>query len=377
MKQRTIDIMSILTIIPIGILVSNYVINKFGNINQISVMILTIVLSTLLYLFLLIICINVGNLSKSVYSKINGFSFFPIILYPFYFYKSSKKDKLKIYLIFDWSSAFRDLFAFDFIEKISNRKIDEFTIRFYVTSLKIRTYSKIIFCLFLGGGSLFIFKNIMVCCFLFFMSLLFLMISMLNTEYYHGDLYKCKNANNGDLIVYLAKEICIYSFEKHNFYEQFEKWLLENKEIKYNNFIFTTIKHMLVENCTSKGQGLSVQIINYINDNIICYEKIKIGLFDESWETVKAFILYNIKTENSLNKIFVRDELRMFKMKWGVYLNKFYDMMDYYIGLCEDDIEIKNKKYPLIISNDRFCCIAPLYKKRVLLMEKLNNYFKA
>ena len=213
-------------------------------------------------------------------------------------------------------------------------------------------------------------KSILIGIFALLMSCAFYCIAQLNTKYYHGEFQKCKNIDNNNLILYLTKELCVYDFAQHQFYKDFNLWIATIKDNNFDNFIASVVKHMCVEEANLKIPIVGSEVKKYVNDNIIYHENISMGLYDESWELLKAYLLLSLIEGDEEELKYIVRQLRFLKAELGVYLEKFYGMLNYYIKLGTKTVDAETKKYPLFASRDRFCVIAPEYKSKALKMEE-------
>lgn len=369
MKQQKMEIAVLFSIIPLGLFISNTLISTYPDIDFIWCIVLTSLMGILIMFIMLLLCINMGNCVKTLYFRIKGYSLFPLLLYPLFFYRDNTTSKVYIKFVFDWTAAFRDLYPNDFIKEYQHKSIDETGTRYCVNSLKIRAVTRIILLVVIGSIISVYFKSVMLALFFIGLIYFFYCVSMLNTKYYHGEFQKCKNIKSNNIILYLAKELCVYGLSDHQFYNDFNLWISKVNCNDFDNFIATTVKHMCVEEISSGVSIIGGNVKKYIDNCIIYHGNIKLGLYDESWELLKAYMLYCKikKDETELN--YVIQELRFLRLELGGYLQKFYDVINYYIDIATDKIELDSKKYPLFAIRDRFCTIAPEYEFNAYEME--------
>lgn len=371
MKQHYVEIVAIVSIIPLGIYITDTLMNKYPNITFFICLLCSALLGLVVVTISFTLSINIGNFIKAVYFKAHRYSLFPLVLFPFYFWRDTKSQKLHIRFLFDWSAAFRDLYPADFINNYKDKSIDSTGINLCKVSLKIRAVSRIVFMFAFGMFIAILLKSFLIGLFVLFFVCFLYCIAKLNTKYYHGEFQKCKNIDNNNLILYLTKELCIYGVVNHKFYKDFNLWITTIKSNEFDNFIAAVVKHMCVEEVNSKIPIIGDNVNKYINENIISHENISMGLYDESWELLKAYLLLSIIKKDETELSFIVQELRYLKVELGRYLDKFYDMINYYINLGNRNVDLETKKYPLIVSRDRFCVIAPDYESKAIKMESV------
>ena len=371
MKQHYVEMVALASIIPLGIYITNALMIKYPNITFFICLLCSALLGLLVVTVLFTLSINIGNFIKAVYFKVHSYSLFPLVLFPFYFWRDTKSQKLHIRFLFDWSAVFRDFYPADFINNYKDKSIDLTGTNLCKLSLKIRAVSRIIFMFVFGMFIAILLKSFLIGLFVLLMVCFLYCIAKLNTKYYHGEFQKCKNIDNNNLVLYLTKELCIYGFDNHKFYKDFNLWITTVKSNEFDNFIASVVKHMCVDEANSKTPIIGDNVNKYINENIISHENISMGLYDESWELLKAYLLLSIIKNDETELNFIVQELRYLRAELGSYLEKFYDMINYYINLGTGNVDLKTKKYPLIASRDRFCVIAPDYKSKAIKMESL------
>ena len=373
MKQYQIDIMGLVTTVPLAIFITNELLIMCPSISFWECTLLTIIIGVFFLFAVLIFILNLGNMGKSVYSMLHGFSPFPIFLYPLYFYKCKKSDKIKLYLVFDWTAMFRDMFSYDFMVSLKEKEMIHEDSVFCARALKVKCYMRIgVSCI--TSVLFFAFRNMELSLFFSLLAVLFLFIARLETKYYHGELTKCKNIQKGLLFIYLAKEMCVYSVGLNSAYTAFARWIctVDNDDsiVYFSNFISSILKHMFIEDCALGCGIVDKNVLSFANANIVEHSHINMGMFDESWELMKTLIMYCIIKGNDEELRFLTQELQYMRFELSRILPKFNPFFNWYIKVAQKNDSIKDeKRYPLVASRDRFCVISPKYKVYIESME--------
>lgn len=374
--MKRIDFFGFIMVIILGVCVTNTLVIYNENISFWKYVISTAVVGFLFLIGILLIIFGISNLIKSIYFKIKGYSLFPLVCYPLCFIRESNKIKIRFSLNF--TNIFRDLLPYDLIDNYDEQCSENILLNMYKSSLKIRVFSRIVLALFLIIPIILFNYYIWI---LFVISLIIFLfqISFMQTKEYHGELTKIKYINNDFGIIYLAKELCIYTCHNHRIYRDFEIKHSSLNEKIFNSFIVNTLKHMYVSKCVNKN----FIILNETNDylkKLINFEQIKFNLFDESWYLLKMYMYYSLiyKNENELE--YTLNEMTKLMHKLGTIYPKFDEFFSWYINIGE------SYKKPLmhfninkenITTNDRFCSVSLQYKKCLkeisdLIKSKLN-----
>lgn len=371
MRKSNTDLVFLFPIVPLAIGISSQLTLNYPNMTYTKCIALTIVYGVMLYAAFFFGCFGFSSLIKSIFCKIKGYSFFPLLIYPIYVYYNG--TKLNVRFVFEWSSMFRDMYPKDLLCNYCNesKEIE----RIFMQILKIKVISKFLYLISLSVVCFILTNNWGILLFGIQLIASFVFLCRLQTSYFHGDITKINNIKCGNLVIYLAKEICIYEIEKKvkkQIYSDFNKWLSNVKDCdKYINFIATTIKHMLVEEYASQDSYVAPNTIMIAKEKIINRDEIKMGFLDESWELLKIYLAYSVIKNNKEELTYLITELRFLKINLSFYVEKFVKMMDWYIAIANLSVKSdEHKEYPFLVSKDRFCDIAINYKNNLIQMEQ-------
>ena len=334
-----------------------------------KVLIYTLTLTCAICYLTFVLAINISSLVKMGYCKYKGYQVFPLVLYPFCFIKVN--GKIKVRWTNNYVSPFRDLYPYDFYERYKDSYDDKAATEFGVMFLKIRAYARLIvpgilFVIYLVNGRYDrVFWVITFAAFLF-------ALGFIKEEKYHGEFIQCKNMRKGDTILYLAKELPIYAEEYSDIYRRFEKRLQEGHLEEYRNYINATLFHMYVCKCINPDFEISETTDTYMKENVLKKDKIRFGMFENSWELVKAYVFCNRINNNQQNLEYVISELRFLKQDFGSVFNKFYGLIEWYIQIASGEYRYQSdfNYHKYLYVSDRFYDLAPEHEKNLKRIEE-------
>ena len=322
-------------------------------------------------MFVFLFSFNLGSIAKSLYLKAKGYSLFPMYLYPLYVYRN-KKGKIKLRIVFEWTTLFRNLFPHDLVLQYDNtpKEVEKIC----TVAIRICFYTKIFVLAGIGLINYNLYPDVFIMVFYVLVALVFYWIANINTNYFHGEFSKIQRISKGDLILYLAKELCIYEIaypEKKRIYNRFKNWLLKCEyHSDTTNLIASALKHMCIEEYAFESKPSSQKVWQKMKEIILADKTIQFGMFDETWELTKVYLSYSLLNGNTDDVTYVTEKMQRIRVKTGAYLSKMNDMMNWYIRIAHCELK-ENEKYnhPLFSRKDRFCTIAPTYKVQSEEME--------
>lgn len=369
MKQSKIILIGYTSLIIYGFIISNDLMKFHGDWGLGLCFLYLIPRGMLAIYFFVVIDIAISCLCKQLYCKYKGYQVFPLVLYPFCFIKVN--GKIKVRWTNNYVSPFRDLYPYDFYERYKDSYDDKAATEFGVMFLKIRAYARLIvpgilFVIYLINGRYDrVFWVITFAAFLF-------ALGFIKEEKYHGEFIQCKNMRKGDTILYLAKELPIYAEEYSDIYRRFEKRLQEGHLEEYRNYINATLFHMYVCKCINPDFEISETTDTYMKENVLKKDKIRFGMFENSWELVKAYVFCNRINNNQQNLEYVISELRFLKQDFGSVFNKFYGLIEWYIQIASGEYRYQSdfNYHKYLYVSDRFYDLAPEHEKNLKRIEE-------
>ncbi len=305
-------------------------------------LILMMIILTMLIMVHLILY-NFGNLIRSVYFKIQGYSFFPIVLFPFCINWNNKSLKIQFTLR-------NSVVYYDFLpNRIQNKKLEE-QIEIIKKGLYVKQYSRIALLVFAA-----VYCAIMNPLYLVIVGTLFLemfVFSNLKERKYHGERVKIQNIKRGVGILYLVglEDIYIENMLKT---EDEEKLVTLYLETENRNYILSGVKRILVECVVMKSKEIPVFVNRILNLLWEDPRKLSINPDEKELDVTILFLYYallmkDIKATNLILHVMqsIQDELGKYSTLWYDYFQRYIEMIEFSRG---ERTNYTVKKTPMLL----------------------------
>ena len=270
---------------------------------------------------------NFASLVRSIYYKIKGYGFFPIVFYPFCINWHDNQLKIKICLRFQ--VIFYDFLPNGIINVHQAETKD--AIKIIKEGLYVKQYSR--FGILLVLSICFLIKNplfILIAIALFSELIVF---SYIHDRRYHGERVKIDNIRNGYGIMYLVglqdqyqeKDMENYNAKLCDLYQ-----ITENK-----NYVLAGVKRIILNAITLKEKEIPIWVKSILEQFIENPKQISINPDEKELDIITLALGYTLlkKDVAEINKML--SVFQSLQNEWGSYSSLWYDYFQWYIEVIE------------------------------------------
>ena len=290
----------------------------------------------------------VGHIIVSIYFRVKGLGYSPILLYPFIFGTDKKGICHLFWNVFCMGELFYPKKVFMKLTPDNESYIYEIC----RNAQYIKFFAEVFFCLILGGiCALKGYIGIGVSGIFFAGTIWFL--ANLKTDAYHGCLIKAKNMKQGYVVLYLAQYLILYSNDNHILYDRFENVIKEGIPSDFEYISLEIIEHMYMSKCVNDNFKYPEKIKGMIEEE--CFPTCLPGLtnmdiVDKKFSVMKAYLCYcvlknDISSKNVL-RYYLQNLVNQEETSREMSFIRFNSTYQWYLDTMEEGkIQKQDSKY--------------------------------